>query len=428
MLNHFFKYEKQFDTEPFTEGKTLNSKTSQDKQQRTKLWELDHNYHCAIIGTCLTLDEVTKLLRSFKVTTKDISSYDIHTIIVTMISYNDYRSKKVQSYLNKKFKTTIQKTKKMDVAELIDEWKYVVKSGDLIATFWAVISHPLTTEQMKRDFYGDIHMQSHMSGASNRVDLKRLSQLENNQKKIDSETLAQQTKYLNLQAENARLLLTIQQQTEKNSDCSNQIIALTNANEHLTILNSVEEIGLLNSQLAKQENKMIFQANEIENYKKYKIENDAEVTALKEQISADNKSITEYKKEIEHLQFVLNESKSEDKCLFKKQGLCGQCVLYVGGKASLIPYYRELVESKSGVFLYHDGGLEKSSQDLSQSLNRADLVIFPSDCISHHAYWKIKNTCKKQQKPFEYLRSPGLHSLSSLLEKVMTENSEVEPA
>jgi hypothetical protein len=70
--------------------------------------------------------------------------------------------------------------------------------------------------------------------------------------------------------------------------------------------------------------------------------------------------------------------------------------------------------------------MEKSTQDLSSSLNRADVVIFPSDCISHDAYWKIKSTCKKQQKPYEYLNSSGLHSLSSTLDKITTENQGIE--
>ncbi len=128
------------------------------------------------------------------------------------------------------------------------------------------------------------------------------------------------------------------------------------------------------------------------------------------------------------MQYVLSQNKTGDKCLFKKQGLCGQCVLYVGGKANLVPYYRKLIEAKSGVFLHHDGGLEKSTQDLSRSLNRADVVIFPSDCISHDAYWRIKSTCKKQQKPYEYIKSSGLHSLSNILDKIMTKNQDIEPS
>ena len=426
MLKLLIEKERPADTIPFSNLKATKCFEVQSKQERLKLWELDHIYHCAVIGTCLTLNEVKKLLRSFQVPIEDVNSYDIHTTIVTLISCNDFRSRKVQSYLNKKFKVAIQKTKKMNAAELIQEWKRVINSGDLIATFWAVIAHPLTSKQMKRDFYGDIHMQSHMSGASNRVDLRRLNQLENERKQVDSDTCAQQKKYQQLQAENTSSQQKIQQKNGKIAELIDRVTSLINANEQLTTLKCVEEIDQLNVHLVKLKNKVDFQASEIEEHENNQAQMKQVISTLNHQISNDKKTMTEYEHETEYLQYVLSQNKLADKCLLKKQELCGQCVLYVGGKANLIPYYRELIEDKSGVFLYHDGGMEKSTQDLSQFINRADVVIFPSDCISHDAYWKIKRTCKKQQKPYEYLKSPGLHSLSSALDKVITEKTSEE--
>lgn len=396
----------------------LENSETELKQERTKIWELDHIYHCAVIGTCLTMDEVMKLLRSFNINLKENSAYDIHTTIVTLLSYPDYRSKKVQSYLNKKFKIALHKTRKMNASELRTEWKRVIDSGELIATFWAVISHPSTNKQMKRDFYGDIHMQSHMSGASCRVDLRRLKQLERERKKYNTEILTEQAKYRKVQSDNVGIQSYTQQKDEIISDLNNQVAALSNANVQLTILKGVEEIDQLRSQIERLNNKIKFQVDELAISKNKNSQYQQLVADLNEKIEVNEQIIIEYKSETDHLQYVLSQNKLEEKCLFKKQGLCGQCVLYVGGKANLIPYYRELVEAKSGVFLHHDGGIEKSTQDLSQSLNRADLVVFPSDCISHDAYWKIKKTCKKQQKPYEYLKSPGLHSLSNVLEEI----------
>ncbi len=419
MLNQSFEQEIIRDEFPSGIATSFDNVEPQIQQERTKLWEFDHHYHCAIIGTCLTMDEVRKLLRSFHMDINDSCSYAIHTTIVSLIAYNDFRSKKVQSYLNKKCKTAIQKSKKMNAAELMAEWKRVLNSGELIATFWAVMSHPCTNEAMKRNFYGDIHMLSHMSGASNRADLKRLKKLENEQKEFNIETHIQLTKYQKSQTENTRLQTTIQHQTEKIADLVNRVAALTNANEHLMVLNDVEKSHQLNLQVEKLNHKISFQENEIETYRNKTDQLDKWVTELNYQINSHQKTITAYKNETEHLQNMLCQNQLEDECPFKNQGLCGQCILYVGGKANLIPYYRELVEAKAGVFLHHDGGLEKNTQDLSDSLNRADLVIFPSDCISHDAYWKIKRTCKKQHKPFEYLKSPGLHSLASVLDKII---------
>lgn len=230
-----------------------------------------------------------KLLRSVGMPVDDTSSYVVHTAIVTLVSYNDFRSKKVQSYLNKKFKATLHKTKKMNAAELTQEWKRVVNSGDLIATFWAVMTHPCTNERMRRDFYGDIHMQSHMSGASNRVDLKRLNQLENECKKFDSDTLIQQEKFKKIQLENTRLQQKFQLQEELLSDFNNRIEALTNANEQLAILKGIEELEGLNTHISKLKRKMDFQANEVEKYKDSQIKMKEIIATLMHQAEVDKK-------------------------------------------------------------------------------------------------------------------------------------------
>lgn len=388
------------------------------KPVRTKLWQLDHNYHCAVIGTCLTMAEVKKLLNSFHVDCKRINAYDIHTTIVTMIAYNDFRSKKVQNYLDKKFSTVIQKTKKMDAQELRTEWKSVLNTGDLVGTFWAVMSHPLTDEKMKRDFYGDIHMLSHLSGASNRVDLKRLSQLEKERIGISKEINFEQSRTNKLTADNLCLNTKVKNLKDKSTGLTHQIAALEKSNTKLMDSQNVKEHQLLNQQVEKLKKTIIAQENEIRKQQSNKTQLDNLVTQLKHQQLRNESEISIYQEEAEYLQYLLSQQNKHDDCQFKKQGLCGRCVLYVGGKKNLIPHYRELVEEKAGVFLHHDGGQEKNTQALSQMLTRADVVIFPSDCISHEAYWKIKRSCKKQQKPFEYLNSPGLYSLSSMLDKL----------
>ena len=391
------------------------------KTVRTKLWQLDHNYHCAIIGTCLSLKEVKNLLTSLSIDYSHSNTYDIHTIIVTMISYNDYRSKKVQSYLDKKFATTLKKVKKMDEQALRVEWKNVLNNGNLVATFWAIISHPLTSEQMKRDFYGNIHMLSHLSGASNRVDLKRLDHLEKDQVRLLKAANVDQKKSSHFKDELLIEKNTVQQLKESAADLTRQLAELKEENSVLLQSKSSKERQQLNLQLSHLSNKISAQDNEREKQKEVIEQLKMEASQQTKQYLSSASEVIIYKEEALYLQNLLSQQKERDDCLFKKQTLCGQCVLYVGGKKNLIPYYRDLVEKKSGTFLHHDGGEEKSTQGLSQSLARADIVIFPSDCISHSAYWNIKRTCQKQQKPFEYLNSPGLHSLSCTLDKISNE-------
>lgn len=385
---------------------------------RTKLWQLDHNYHCAVIGTCLTMAEVKKLLNLVQIEFNGKTTYDLHTAIVTLISYNDGRSKKVQNYLDKKFSSAIQKSRKMDEEQLREQWQSSLNTGDIIGIFWAIMSHPLCDSDMKRIIYGDIHMLSHMSGASNRADLKRLNLLEKERKELIKNTSSWETKYQKLDKKFVHLKTVKEQQDNALTDQINQFNLLKESNDQLISSKSAKERQQLHTQVEKLNNKISFQNNELTKYHN-KVEKLTDlVSQLKKQMTISEATITEHQEETEFLQHLLSQQQ-EDKCQFQKQGLCGQCVLYVGGRANLIPHYRDLVEAKAGVFLHHDGGIEKSTQDLPQSLKRADLVIFPSDCISHDAYWQIKRLCKKQQKPYQYLKSSGLYSLSSGLDQII---------
>ncbi|MCK5872193.1 MAG: hypothetical protein KAG26_05160 [Methylococcales bacterium] len=145
---------------------------------RVKMWQLDPVYHCTIIGMCLTLAEIKTLLYSLNIDCYHYHAYEIHTHVVTVMGTNNLCSKKIQHYLDKKFSEVIKKTLAMTTDELALEWTHVLGTVDLIGTFWALISHPNTTEKMKKFVYGDIHMLSHASELSYHVTLKRLEVLE----------------------------------------------------------------------------------------------------------------------------------------------------------------------------------------------------------------------------------------------------------
>jgi hypothetical protein len=71
--------------------------------------------------------------------------------------------------------------------------------------------------------------------------------------------------------------------------------------------------------------------------------------------------------------------------------LADRVVLCVGGRTSSVPVYRRLVESQGARFLHHDGGEEQGSGQLESTLATADLVICQAGCVSHNAYWRVKD-------------------------------------
>ena len=103
-------------------------------------------------------------------------------------------------------------------------------------------------------------------------------------------------------------------------------------------------------------------------------------------------------------------------------GLSGRCVLCIGGRQGLVHGYRRLVEALEGRFLHHDGGLEQSLHRLHAIVAGADAVICQSGCVSHGAYWKIKDACKKLGKPCVFVQSPGIVSFARTLETLSTQD------
>ena len=95
--------------------------------------------------------------------------------------------------------------------------------------------------------------------------------------------------------------------------------------------------------------------------------------------------------------------------------LDGKCVLCVGGRAGAVEAYRDTVERHGGRFLHHDGGLEESLHRIDGVLAAADLVICQTGCISHNAYWRVKEQCKRTGKPCVYVRGSGVSAFGRAL-------------
>src|SRR5262249_33089831 len=63
-------------------------------------------------------------------------------------------------------------------AGLLELWEESLKQGDIPGAYWAVLTHPAATEDIVKRMFADVHMLSHLVGAANRADIRRLRQLE----------------------------------------------------------------------------------------------------------------------------------------------------------------------------------------------------------------------------------------------------------
>jgi hypothetical protein len=103
--------------------------------------------------------------------------------------------------------------------------------------------------------------------------------------------------------------------------------------------------------------------------------------------------------------------------------LGGMTLLYVGGRAHQVAQLRELAEQANAVLLHHDGGIDDRSGLLEAQVARADLTMFPVDCVSHNAVAVAKRVSRTNGKPYLALRSSGLTSFAATLRSIAGEQS-----
>lgn len=95
-------------------------------------------------------------------------------------------------------------------------------------------------------------------------------------------------------------------------------------------------------------------------------------------------------------------------------------VLCVGEQGAGTTAARRVVEMAGGHFLHHAGDDLQDAAALEASLVAADLVICQTGCVSHDAYWRVQDHCRRtgkqcvlvgQPQAMQFVRSrqaPGL--------------------
>jgi hypothetical protein len=83
-----------------------------------------------------------------------------------------------------------------------------------------------------------------------------------------------------------------------------------------------------------------------------------------------------------------------------------KAVLCVGRGEEAPSLARQLVEIAGGRYLHHDGGDNVDDPALEAGLRAADLVICQTGCVSHGAYWRVQDHCRRTGKPCVLVGGP----------------------
>jgi hypothetical protein len=148
--------------------------------KRSKIWDLADTLHCSIIGTCLSNAELRRVLVRLKVTGAETADeHDLHVMGVMLAGRREAGARLLQKALDKRHELAIkQYAKAENEAALRRMWDASIQSGDIPGAYWALLSHPVSSDAIVKEAFRDVHMLSHLVGAANRADVRRLRQLE----------------------------------------------------------------------------------------------------------------------------------------------------------------------------------------------------------------------------------------------------------
>lgn len=397
--------------EPATAGLAPGSR-------RRRLWELPHKFHCPVIGVCFDVKALRFEMGKVMHIPANTTDFVLHTTAVSCCEERSRLADRLQKSLEKRFELCIQRYSAAKSGEALRSlWQEAAQSGSEIpAALWAAWTHPCCDAQLEQAIYADIHMIQHQIGSGTRSDLKTLASLRGENREL-------QQMHDKLRQETARQQ---RDSIHENRALTSQVAELRSeiARRDACIANLTAQLDSLRASLPELKDRQVLarRASDAE----------ARAEALTALAASQETSIS-------RLQHRLQKAEDSARQFIDKpesarpatapppanEAISGKNVLCVGGRSGSIEAYRQLVEQYGGRFLHHDGGLEESMHRIQAALNAADLVVCQAGCISHNAYWRVKEQCKRTGKPCIFLKKTGVSSFHRAVSAACNDQAEL---
>jgi len=378
--------------------------------RRRRLWELDPTLHCSIIGTCLTTGELREIVHriarggGFSIATS--SDHDVHGHGVCFAQRCDGPGKLLHKALDRRHAAVIRSfASATDEQGVAARWQDAFGTGAIPGAYWSVLTHACTRERLMRRVFGEVHMLSHLVGASNRADIRRLGALEATNSELQTELATERRRWRQALSERDARLRALERRLES--------VPIDVPEPRPTARPEPcvgERLIALEARLAKVERARIAAEERCQKAL-------GELALAREGRDADRSEILALRVEIDGLQQQMDSLLADGSGAGSAPApqLAGVRVLVVGARPAQIARWRALVERKGGEMLHHDGGIDDNIVTLGGLVSRADLILFPVDCVSHEAMWSAKRLAAQQGKPYLPMRTASFAAFTRAL-------------
>ena len=385
------------------------SATEPKARRRRRLWELPSKYHCPIIGVCFEVVELRQMVNKFLKYPPETTDYMWHTIAVGVCDTRCPLSERFGRVLDRRYAMTIRRFSMCKTADdLRAAWQDIRQQAvEIPAGLWAACTHPLCVDDLEQDIHSDIHMIQHQVGAGARIELKAMKALRDENERLRA---AQEALRKRGERQREEHQLTVQDLDRRVAMLQADLLARDVAARHTQI--ELDRLAVVLPDLQERErllNRLRETESILASVRERELALEREVIRLRDFAKYAEETIEALNQE--SLPGELH-SPSSPVC---HDSLLGKCVLCVGGRSGSINSYREVIEQHGGRFMHHDGGREESLRRIEGVLAAADIVICQAGCISHNAYWRVKEICKRTGKPCLFVKSSGTSSLGRLI-------------
>jgi hypothetical protein len=367
------------------------------------------------VGICLPLEALHSLVRKALGPKTPVDDYDVHVGVVAECQKRSLLTEVLQQDLERRYAATVQQFKvAKTTGELAILWKQTVDKGQVTGALWAALTHPRCDENLQQVICRNMHLYQHHAGANRQADLTDFSTLQ-----AENAVLARELG--RVQARSTRFMADKSHEIQQLTTELVQVRAENISKDHRLAFLSADLDALkatmpgLESSLRLQ-NKMTQMA--------------ARQTELEENLREVRQKLVQAEKSLDAANAALVQK--ADLALVDPPArrtipiavdLRQKTVLCVGGRSGNLASYRDVIEKVGGRFEHHDGGQEDNASVLDASLSAADLVICQTGCISHNAYWKVKDFCKRTGKRCVFVENPSATSLARGLAHLSVETA-----
>lgn len=374
--------------------------------RRRRLWDLPAHAHCPVVGVCLSLAALHRVADKALGGEVLAGDYELHSGAVQECGGRGTLSEALQRELDRRHALALKRTAAVkEVDGLRRWWGDAVHGDDLAGALWATLTHPRCDDALEEQVLHDVHMRQHQLGEGQGEERRRLAALRAQCDALSAELGRQQERHARAAAEQSRKLEQLQAElVSRRAELIGRDTVIASLWDQLRALEHAAPDLQSRTALAAELEAQTERARCLE-----RALSRANLALDAERRRADA-ALTELQQRPRELPPVAEHAEPAD--------LAERAVLCVGGRPASVPVYRRIVEHHGGRFMHHDGGEHDHAALLDGTLASADLVICQTGCISHDAYWRVKEHCKRTGKRCVFVENPSRSGLRRALQQL----------